>query len=248
MAGHSHWSQIKRAKGANDLKRGQLFSKLSREITVSVRLGGPDPNFNFRLRSAITAAKAESMPADNIDRAIKKGAGESGGEQLEELVYEGYAPGGVAILAEAMTDNKNRTAAEIRALFTKHGGNLAGSGSVAWMFHKKGVFLVENATEDAVLEAALDAGAEDIAATPAGIEVFCPPEHFDAVDKALAAAGLKAARAQLTYRGENPTPLHEEAAVRQVLDLVEKLEEHDDVQAVYANYSLSQELLAKGEL
>jgi len=187
MAGHSHWSKVKRAKGASDVKRGALFSKLAKEITVATRLSGGDPNFNPRLRTAITAARAESMPVDNIDRAIKKGTGElEGGGSIEEITYEGYGPGGVALMVETQTDNKNRTAAEIRHLFTKHGGNLGGSNSVAWMFRRRGVFLLENANPDAALEATLEAGADDV--RPAGdnsTEVVCPPDRFDAVDKAL---------------------------------------------------------------
>ncbi|NDE84815.1 MAG: YebC/PmpR family DNA-binding transcriptional regulator [Verrucomicrobia bacterium] len=236
MAGHSHWSKIKRAKGASDVKRGALFSKLAKEITVATQLSGGDPNFNPRLRTAIAAARAESMPVDKIERAIKKGTGElGGGGTIEEITYEGYAPGGTALMVETQTDNKNRTAAEIRHLFTKHGGNLAGSNSVAWMFRRKGVFLLENANPDAVLDATLEAGADDV--RPAGdnsTEVVCPPDRFDAVDKALRGKAMIPTASRFIYEPENPAP----ASEPETSALIEELEEHDDVQNVWPSCEL----------
>lgn len=244
MAGHSHWSQIKRAKGAADVKRGLLFSKLSREITVATRLGGGDPAFNPRLRQAIATAKAESMPADNIDRAIKKGTGELEGQSYEELLYEAYAPGGVALLIEILSDNKNRTAQEMRALFTRAGGSLAASGAVAYLFKRKGCFLLEGTTEDAVLEATLDAGPDDIAAQPdSSVEVTCPLDRYDAVDKALQAAGLTPRSAKLAYLPEVRVPVTDAETAQKVLALVEKLEDHDDVQHVATNADIAPGLL-----
>ena len=240
MAGHSHWAKVKRAKGASDVKRGALFSKLAKEITVATRLGGGDPGFNPRLRTAIAAARAESMPVDNIDRAIKKGTGElEGGGSIEEITYEGYGPGGVALMVETQTDNKNRTAAEIRHLFTKHGGNLAGSNSVAWMFRRRGVFLLENANPDAALEATVEAGADDV--RPAGdnsTEVVCPPDRFDAVDKALRAKNLNPVASRFIYEPENPAPAPDPETSTKVTALIEDLEDHDDVQNVWPSCDL----------
>jgi YebC/PmpR family DNA-binding regulatory protein len=247
MAGHSHWAQIKRAKGAADLKRGQLFSKLSREITVAARLGGGDPDFNPRLRQAITNAKAESMPADNIERAIKKGTGELESQTYEELLYEAYAPGGVALMIEILSDNKNRTAQEMRALFSRAGGSLAATGAVAWMFKRRGWFHLEQATEDAVLEATLDAGADDVLTTPeGGVEVFCPVDRYDAVEKALKAAGFTVRSTKLGYFPDNTVPVTDAETAQKVIALIEKLEEHDDVQAVYSNASIDPALLPPG--
>jgi len=240
MAGHSHWSKVKRAKGASDVKRGALFSKLAKEITVASRLSGGDPNFNPRLRTAIAAARAESMPVDNIDRAIQKGTGElEGGGAIEEITYEGYAPGGTALMVETQTDNKNRTAAEIRHLFTKHGGNLGGSNSVAWMFRRKGVFLLENANPDAALEATLDAGADDVrSAADNSTEIVCPPDRFDAVDKALRAKSLPPTASRFIYEPENPAPAPDSETCAKVLALIGDLEDHDDVQNVWPSCDL----------
>ncbi|NBU68517.1 MAG: YebC/PmpR family DNA-binding transcriptional regulator [Verrucomicrobia bacterium] len=241
MAGHSHWAKVKRAKGATDVKRGALFSKLAKEITVATRLGGGDPGFNPRLRTAIAAARAESMPVDNIDRAIKKGTGElEGGGSIEEITYEGYGPGGIALMVETQTDNKNRTAAEIRHLFSKHGGNLGGSNSVAWMFRRRGVFLLENANSDAALEATLDAGADDV--RPAGdnsTEVVCPPDRFDAVDKALRAKNLAPTASRFIYEPENPALCPDAETSAKVLALIDELDDHDDVQNVWPSCDLS---------
>ena len=240
MAGHSHWAKVKRAKGATDVKRGALFSKLAKEITVATRLGGGDPGFNPRLRTAIAAARAESMPVDNIDRAIKKGTGElEGGGSIEEITYEGYGPGGVALMVETQTDNKNRTAAEIRHLFTKHGGNLGGSNSVAWMFRRKGVFLLEKADPEVALEATLEAGADDV--RPAGdnsTEVVCPPDRFDAIDKALKAKNLTPTASRFIYEPENPAPSPDPEISTRVVALIEDLEDHDDVQNVWPSCDL----------
>jgi YebC/PmpR family DNA-binding regulatory protein len=247
MAGHSHWAKVKRSKGVLDARRGKLFSKLSKEITVATRLGGGDPNFNPRLRQAIATARGESMPVDNIERAVKKGTGELEGESYEEIVYEGYAPGGVAVIVETATDNKNRTAAEIRSIFSKHQGNLAGAGSVAWMFHKKGLLLIDSAQarEDDVFTAALDAGAEDLRSAEAQFEVVTPPEKFDAVSEALKKARIPIESAKLTYLPENLTPVTDAGTAEQVLHLYETLDDHDDVQNVHANFDIPSEILAQ---
>jgi YebC/PmpR family DNA-binding regulatory protein len=246
MAGHSHWSQIKRAKGAADVKRGQLFSKLSREITVAAKLSGGDPAFNPRLRTAILTAKAESMPAENIDRAIKKGTGELAGVSYEELLYEGYAPGGVALIIEILSDNKNRTAQEMRALFTRAEASLAATGAVAWMFKRRGYFYLTPASEDAVLAATLDAGADDVQTTPdGGIEVFCPADRYDAVEKALKAAHLTPQTAKLAYFPDNQVPVTDLGTTQKILSLLDKLEGHDDVQTVTTNADISADLLAQ---
>jgi len=244
MAGHSKWSQIKRKKGANDQKRGKIFSKLSKEITVAAKLGGGHPDMNPRLRQAIQAAKTESMPNDNIDRAIKKGTGElEDANAYEEGIYEGYGPDGIAILLETLTDNKNRTAAEVRALFTKNNGNLGAPGSVAWMFSRQSYFFLPGADEEAVLEAALEAGADDIQSDDSGVEVYAPVDAFDALHKALEAAALQIETARVSSFAENLTELpHEKAA--KVLHLVELLEDHEDVQNVYHNLKLTDSLFA----
>jgi YebC/PmpR family DNA-binding regulatory protein len=243
MAGHSKWSQIKRKKGANDQKRGALFSKLSKEITVAAKLGGGDPDMNPRLRQAIVTAKGESMPNDNIDRAIKKGTGElEGAAAYEEGVYEGYGPDGIALLLETLTDNKNRTAAEVRALFTKNNGNLGAPGSVAWMFHRKAYFYIPDADEESVLEATLEAGAEELESDESGVEVYAPPEAFEAIDEALKKANLKPETAKVSSFPENQTELPDEKALK-VLNLIELLEDHEDVQHVYHNLKLTDSLL-----
>lgn len=245
MAGHSKWAQIKRKKGANDTKRGQLFSRLSKEITVAAKMGGGDAGMNPRLRTAIATAKGESMPADNIDRAIKKGTGEIEGVSYEELIYEGYGPGGIAVLVETATDNKNRTAAEVRSLFSRNNGNLAGSGSVAWMFKKKAYFVVDGGDEDKILEVTLDAGVEDVKCIGDAVEVIGPFEGFDKIEKALKEAGIAPSSAKVTYIPDNTTAITDEDTSRQVLALIEKLEDSDDVQNVYANFDISDELMEK---
>ena len=248
MSGHSHWSKVKRAKGVTDQRRGKLFSKLSKEITVAARLGGGDPNFNPRLRQAIATARAESVPVDNIERAIKKGTGELEGAAIEEMIYEGYGPAGVAVLVEAATDNKNRAAAEIRSLFAKNHGNLAGSGSVAWMFHHKGVISITEAgvSEDDVILVALDAGAEDVRSHEEIIEVITAPDtKLDAVSKALTAAKIPVATAKLSYLPGNLTAISDPEVAERVLALLEALDDHEDVQTVHANFDMAPELLAK---
>ncbi|MDL5055773.1 YebC/PmpR family DNA-binding transcriptional regulator [Oscillatoria laete-virens NRMC-F 0139] len=246
MAGHSHWANIQRTKGAADKKRGKLFSKLSKEIQMAARLGGGHPEFNPRLRTAIDAARSQSMPNDNIDRAIKKGTGELGGTQMEEFVYEGYGAGGVAFVVECMSDNKNRTAADVRMFFSKYGGNLGGAGSVAWMFHKKGRFVIpaSSATEESLMECALDAGAEDIRAAGEFFEVICPLESFDAVKSALASGKIAPESARLEFIPENLTPVTDAQIARQVLALYEALEDCEDVQNVYANFDMAEDMLA----
>ncbi len=248
MAGHSHWAKVKRAKGVSDLRRGKLFSKLSKEITVAARLGGGDPNFNPRLRQAIATARGESVPVENIGRAIKKGVGELEGEAYEEMVYEGYGPAGVAILIEAATDNKNRSAAEIRSVFAKNHGHLAGSGSVAWMFQHKGVITITapGIAEDDVILAALDAGAEDVRAHEGVIEVITPPDtKLDAVSKALEQAKIPVATAKLSYIPGNLTPVTDPQLAEQVLALLEALDDHEEVQNVHANFDMAADLLTK---
>jgi YebC/PmpR family DNA-binding regulatory protein len=248
MAGHSRWAKVKHYKGTIDQRRGKLFSKLSKEITVAAKLGGGDPNFNPRLRQAIATARGESMPVDNIDRAIKKGTGELEGASYDEMTYEGYGPGGVAILVEAATDNKNRSAAEIRAIFTKNHGNLAGAGSVAWMFHRKGVAIISTpgVTEDDVISCTLDAGAEDVRSHEEIIEVITPPDNtLEAVHKALDAAKIPVASAKLSYVPENLTTITDAHIAEQALELIAALDDHDDVQAVHANLEISPELAAK---
>ena len=248
MAGHSRWAKVKHYKGTIDQRRGKLFSKLSKEITVAARLGGGDPNFNQRLRQAIATARGESVPVDNIERAIKKGTGELEGAAYDEMTYEGYGPGGIAILIEAATDNKNRSAAEIRAIFTKHHGNMAGAGSVAWMFHRKGIVTINGPgiSEDDVIAAALDAGADDVKSHDDVVEVITPPDnHLDAVAKALEAAKIPVASAKLSYLPENLTAVTDPQIAEQVLDLIHALDDHDDVQMVHANLDLAPELVAK---
>jgi YebC/PmpR family DNA-binding regulatory protein len=248
MSGHSRWSKVKNYKGAIDAKRGKIFSKLSKEISVAAKLGGGDPSFNPRLRQAIATARGESVPVDNIDRAIKKGTGELEGAAYEEMTYEGYGPGGVAILLEVATDNKNRSAAEIRAIFTKNHGHLGGSGSVAWMFHRKGIITITapGVSEDDVILAALDAGAEDVRAHEDIIEIVTPPDNsLDAVTKALERAKIPLASAKLSYVPGNLAPISDPQVAEQVLALLEALDDHEDVQTVHANLELAADLSAK---
>ena len=244
MSGHSKWSQIKRKKGVADAKRGQVFTKLIKEITIAARLGGGDPEGNARLRTAIAAARAENMPKDNIERAIKKGTGELAGVSYEEFMYEGYGPGGTAILVEAMTDNKNRTSAEMRYIFTRSSGNLGEAGCVAWMFHKKGYIVVEKGAidEDKLMEVALEAGADDIEESEKEYEVNTDPQNFEAVKKALEGAGIKYQLAELTMYPQTTVTLDEKNG-EQMLRLMEQLEDHDDVQKVYANFDIPESVM-----
>jgi YebC/PmpR family DNA-binding regulatory protein len=247
MAGHSKWSKVKRFKGALDVKRGQLFSKLSKEIVVAAKMGGGDPAGNARLRSAVLAARAQNMPNDNIERAIRKAMGELGGHSYEEIVYEGYAPGGVALILEAATDNKNRTAADLRRIFTKNHGNLASSGSVSYMFHRKGQITVpkESLEEEQMLGAVLEAGAEEMTADDEHYVIITAHDQLYAVAEALRSAGITADSQKLTYLPETTVPVNDENCVAQILQLCEALEENEDVQAVHANFDVPEELMRK---
>ncbi|MDD5069364.1 MAG: YebC/PmpR family DNA-binding transcriptional regulator [Candidatus Omnitrophica bacterium] len=244
MSGHSKWASIKHKKGANDAKRGRIFTKLIREITVAAKNGGGSPDTNAALRSAITRANEANMPKDNIDKAIKKGTGELPGVVYEELAFEGYGPGGVAIIVETLTDNKNRASAEIRNIFSKRGGNMAGSGSVSWIFTPKGYILVDKSqtNEDDLFAISVDAGAEDVDASGNNFEVYCDPKDFENVKKAIADKGIKWETAELT-QVPNSTIKVTGSQAKQVLGLVETLEEHDDVQKVHANFDIPEELL-----
>ncbi|MBF6559731.1 MAG: YebC/PmpR family DNA-binding transcriptional regulator [Candidatus Binataceae bacterium] len=246
MSGHSKWSSIKHKKADRDAKRGKLFTKLIKEITIAARLGGGDLNANPRLRTAVTTAKTQSMPNDNIDRAIKKGTGELGGGQLEQITYEGYGAGGVAIIADVLTDNRNRVVADLRFLLSRHGGNLGESGCVAWMFKKRGVISVERgaADEDKVIELALEAGADDVLSEAEGYQIMTAPENFAAVRDAVEKAAIAIANAEVTLMPENTVKVSGHAA-EQVLKLIEELEDHDDVQSVAANYDIDDEVMAQ---
>jgi YebC/PmpR family DNA-binding regulatory protein len=239
MSGHSKWATIKHAKGAADAKRGQIFTKLIKEISIAARMGGGSPDSNPRLRTAILKARGANMPKDNIDRAIKKGTGELEGVSYEELVYEAYAPGGVAIFIEVLTDNKNRAAADIRNILTRAGGQLATSGSVSRLFKRQGVITLdgEKYTEDAVMEAALDGGAEDISTSDGIIEVTSAPEDFEGVMNALQAKNFETMSAEISMVAEAEVTLDNEATAK-ALRLVDKLEDNEDVQNVYTNISI----------
>ncbi len=244
MAGHSKWAQIKHKKARVDAQRGKIFNKLIREITVAARMGGGDPEFNPRLRLAIERAKEHNMPWENIEKAIKRGTGELEGVKYESVTYEGYAPGGVALLIKALTDNKNRTVSEVRHVLSKHGGNLAGAGSVMWQFQEKGVIYLEKEglDEDEVLEAAIEAGAEDVKVQADTYEVWTDPKEFYSVKQAFEQKGFKIVQAELTLIPQNTVPLDKKDAEK-VLKLIEALEELDDVQAVYANFDVPEEVL-----
>lgn len=245
MSGHSKWSTIKRKKGAVDAKRGKIFSKLAKEITVSARLGGPDPDGNPRLRAAIAAAKQENMPKDNIQRAISKGTGESGGSNLEEVIYEGYGPEGVAIMVDSLTDNKNRTVADLRHLFTKYGGSMGEPGCVAWMFDKKGVIVFDRdaVKEDELFEAALESGAEDLQITESQFEVLTDPATFLEVKEDLESRGFEPTLAELQLRPKTTVAIEEENRAQNILRLVESLEDHEDVNNVFANFDIPDRIL-----
>ena len=245
MAGHSKWAQIKRKKGATDAKRGQLFSKLTRAIIVASREGGPDPAGNLALQNAIEKAREASMPKENIERAIARGAGAAGdGAAYETVTYEGYGPAGVAVYVEAVTDNRNRTAADVRSIFTKSDGNLGESGSVAWLFERRGVVLVDgNADEDELTLAAAEGGADDIAREGDSWRVTSAPEALSAVRAAVEAAGVDVQSAELTMVPKTTIELEDEGAARKVLRLMDSLEENDDVQDVYANFDIPERVL-----
>ncbi|MEW6334584.1 MAG: YebC/PmpR family DNA-binding transcriptional regulator [Thermodesulfobacteriota bacterium] len=247
MSGHSKWSTIKRKKGAIDSKRGKIFTKLIKEITLAARLGGGDVEGNARLRSAVLAAKEENMPKDNIDRAVKKGTGElAGGAAYEEVTYEGYGPAGAAVIVEVMTDNKNRTVAEIRHIFSKHGGNLGENGCVAWMFDKKGsiVFDKKAVDEDALMETALEAGADDVRDQETEWEVITDPLKYEDVKKAIDEQGWKYIDSRVGLIPQNTVKLDGPKA-EAMMKLMEKLEDNDDVQNVYSNFDISDEVMEK---
>ena len=244
MSGHSKWSMIKRKKGATDAKRGKIFSKLIKEITVAARMGGGDPDANPRLRTAIAGAKAENMPKDNIERAIKKGTGALEGVAYEEIYYEGYGPGGAAVYVESLTDNKKRTVADIRHLFSKSGGSLGEAGCVAWMFEKKGLFVFEKSEvdEETLMEVVLDAGGEDIRDEESTFEVITAPEDFEEVKKALHDKTVPYLLAEVTLVPKSTVKLEEKEA-DQMLRLMDSLEDSDDVQKVYSNFDIDDKTL-----
>ena len=246
MGGHSHWSTIKRKKGAEDAKRGKVFTKIIREVTTAARVGGGDPNGNPRLRLAIVKAKDVNMPADNIKKAIQRGTGELPGVNYEEIVYEAYGPGGVAMLIEITTDNKYRSVAEIRNLLEKNNGRMAEAGSVSWMFHRKGRLMIDRAKadEDALMTLVLEAGAEDLQTTDDGFEVVTPPHDFENVRKALEDRKIPTLSAEVVYIPQNTVALDGKDA-EQMLKLMELLEDHDDVQNIHANFDIPQEVMEK---
>ena len=246
MAGHSKWANIKHRKSAVDAKRSKIWSKLSKAIIVAAKMGGPDPDGNARLRNAIADAKAASVPKDNIARAIKKGSGETDGDNYEELIYEGYAADGVAVMCDILTDNRNRTSPEVKKLFEKHGGKMGTTGCVAFMFDRKGLFLIEESKieEEALMELAMEAGAEDIANDDGHFEVTCNPDVFSDVRDAFEKAELECASAQVTRIPQNTVDLDSEGA-KKVLKLIDALDDHDDVQKVSANFNIDDEVMAE---
>jgi YebC/PmpR family DNA-binding regulatory protein len=244
MSGHSKWSSIKHKKAAVDAKRGKIFTKLIKEIMVAAKMGGGDPDANPRLRSAIAAAKSDNLPKDKIERAILKGTGDLEGINYEESVYEGYGPGGAAVLVESLTDNKNRTVADVRHIFSKNGGNLGENGCVSWMFKKKGYLVIERsrAKEETLMEAALEAGAEDIQEDESNFEVICEPDDFDTVKAAIDAAGIPCIAAEITMLPDTTTNLVGKEA-EQMFRLMEMLDDCDDVQKVYTNADIPEEIV-----
>jgi YebC/PmpR family DNA-binding regulatory protein len=245
MAGHSQFKNIMHRKGRVDAQRSKLFSKLAREITVAAKMGMPDPNMNPRLRAAILAARAENMPKDNIQRAINKAAGNDG-ENYEEIRYEGYGPGGAALIVEAMTDNRNRTASDIRSFFTKSGGNLAETGAVSFMFDRVGLveFDAKVADQDTMLEAAIEAGADDVASTEDGHEIYCEQSQLGEVTRALEARFGEPRASKLIWKAQNTVAVDDEAGEK-LMRLMETLEDHDDVQNVFGNFEVSEAVLQK---
>ena len=245
MSGHSKWSTIKHKKGAADAKRGKIFTRILKEMTVAARMGGGDPAMNPRLRAAVAEAKANNMPKDNIERAIKRGTGEIEGVSYEEITYEGYGPGGVALIVEAMTDNSNRTTPEIRHMFEKHGGNLGTPGSVRFQFERKGYFAVDKKAvdEDRLMEIALEAGADDLLTDdPDAYEIYVSPENFEAVRQALEKNNVPTIEAKLGQIPANYVKL-DEAKAKQMMRLLEMLDDHDDVQNVWSNFDVPQEFM-----
>jgi YebC/PmpR family DNA-binding regulatory protein len=248
MSGHSKWAQIKRKKGVADVKKGQMFTRLGREIAIAAREGGGDPNANFALRLAVDKARANNMPKENIERAIKRGTGElTEGGQLEEVMYEGYGPGGSALLVQVLTDNRNRAASEVRHLFTRGGGNLAAANAVAWMFEKRGVVTIENVKNAEELELDLiDAGADDFKVDGTVLEVYCAPEQLKALRDALEKRKIPISSAELAWIAKSPAQMTDDQAV-QTMRLMEALEDHDDVQRVYSNLDITDAVMAKFE-
>ena len=246
MSGHSKWSSIKHKKGAADARRGKLFSKLSRAIIVAAREGGPDPAANLALQNAIEKARSYSMPKENIERAIQRGAGTgSDAEAFEQVVYEGYGPNGVALIVEALTDNRNRTASDVRHVFTKNDGNLGTSGAVAWLFERRGVVLVDGDTvdEDELTLVAAEGGADDVSRDGSTLQVVASPESLSSVREALETAGIQVESAELTMVPKTTVELADESAAKKVLRLIDALEENDDVQDVYANFDIPEQVL-----
>jgi len=245
MSGHSKWSTIKRKKGATDAKRGKIFTKLAKEIIVAARLGGGDINMNPRLRAAVADARTENMPKDNIERAIKKGTGELEGQSYEEVIYEGYGTGGVAVLVESVTDNKNRTVSDIRHIFSKNGGNMGENGCVAWLFDKKGLITVDKkaVNEEKLMDIALEAGAEDVREQEEEYEVVTPASDFEAVKKALDDQKVPYLAAEITMLPRTTVQIEDEKQAQQVLRLMEALEDYDDVQHAYANFDIPDAIL-----
>ena len=241
MSGHSKWATIKHKKAATDAKRGKIFTKIIRELSIAARTGGTDPNSNPRLRTAIAAAKNENMPNDNIERAIARGAGNVEGETLEEVLYEGYGPGGVGMLVQVVTSNRNRSAGELRHLFSRNGGNMAETGAVGWMFHRKGDIIVakEAADEDTLMGIVLDAGADDLHDDGGAWEITTPPEAMEKVREALVKAGITPASAEVAWIPQNYVKLTG-AQAQAMLRMVENMEDHDDVQHVYANFDIDE--------
>jgi YebC/PmpR family DNA-binding regulatory protein len=246
MSGHSKWASIKHKKAAQDAKRGKIFTKIIRELAVAARMAGGDPDANPRLRKAVSDAKGVNMPADNIKRAIMKGTGELEGVTYDEISYEGYGPGGVAIFLEVLTDNRNRTVSDLRHVFSRNGGNIGESGCVAWMFNRKGYLVVEKskASEDALLDIILEAGAEDLREDGSNYEIFTPPDKYEAVVEALEKSKIEIAASNLGQIPQNYVKLEGKQA-QQLLRLMEELEDHDDVQNVWANFDIDEEEIAK---
>lgn len=245
MAGHSKWANIKHKKAATDAKRGKAWSKLSKAIIVAAKAGGPDPDGNIRLRTAVQDAKAVSMPKDNIERAIRKGAGEAGGDDYEEIIYEGYAAAGVAVMCDILTDNRNRTAPELRKLFEKGGGEMGRTGCVNYLFDRKGLFIIacDSVDEDKLMEVAMEAGAEDISTSDGNYEIVCDPNAYSVISDALDAAKIACDSKQVTRIPQTTVDLDVDDA-RKVLQLMESLDDHDDVQSVSANFNISDEAMA----